>query len=186
MCRYAFKKYKIHFVCFDCRKTFKKPPNEDLAKRNGDWDVYQKAYWNLNIGQKNKFRKENIELVKSLDEKYHNRKEKCPDCGGVMRDMGLDFKAPKKDKIKEWKIIEGLVRIGRVFHSCGCNGIGYIPKKKKDYINYLVCQRNYYQDRLTNRDAKLHKENTKDYINRFSQMISLIDLELIKISKDGG
>lgn len=29
-----------------------------------------------------------------------------------MFDLGLAFKAPKKDKIREWKIIESMTKIG--------------------------------------------------------------------------
>ncbi len=78
MCRYAIKTYKSHFVCFDCRKSFKKPPIEDLVIQNGDWKNYQKVFWSQNTNQTKKFRKENPELVKYLTEKYYNRKEKCP------------------------------------------------------------------------------------------------------------
>ncbi len=181
MCRYAFKTYKIHFVCFDCRKTFKKLPIEDLAIKNGDWENYKKAFWNINTGQRNKFVKENPILVNDLENKYKNRKEKCPDCQQLMVDMGLDFKAPKKNKVKEWEIIKGLHSIGKNFHTCGCNGIGYIPKKKKDYIRYLLKRRDYFQKRLENRDAMYKTENVKDYINRFSELIQLINIELDKV-----
>ena len=151
MCRYATKTYKIHFVCFECRKTFKKPPVEDLAIQNGDWEDYKKVFWEPTIGPTRKFRKENPELVEYLTEKYKNRKEKCPDCGLIMTDLGLDFKAPKKDKVKEWQIIQGLYKSGKVFHTCGCDGIGFVPKNERDYKDYLLKRKLYYQNRLDSR-----------------------------------
>ncbi|MTI29256.1 hypothetical protein [Xanthovirga aplysinae] len=178
MCRYAFKTYKIHFACFDCRKSFKKAPIEDLAIQNGDWEDYKEVFWNISSGKNKKLLKENPEKVEYLTEKYKNRKEKCPECGGLMADLGLDFKAPKKDKVKEWEIIRGLYRSGKTFYSCGCDGIGYVPKDKKAYKDYLIKNRTYYQDRLENRDATLHKEKLSDYINRFSHLIELIENEL--------
>jgi len=178
MCRYAFKTYKIHFACFDCRKTLKKPPIEDLAIQNGDWKDYQNAFWNYSSAKSNKFRKENPERTEFLTEKYQNRKEKCPDCGNQMADLGLDFKAPKKDKTKEWKIIKGLLKSGKAFYSCGCDGIGFVPKNKKKYKIYLLEKREYYQTRLENRDATLHKEKLSDYIERFNDLIKMIDTEL--------
>ena len=186
MCRYAFKTYKSHFVCFDCRKSFKKPPIEDLARINGDWENYKKVFWNRHSGQRNKFVKENPEIVKELEKKYQNRKEKCPQCAKLMIDLGLDFKAPKKDKKKEWKIVKGMYRIGVNFHTCGCNGIGYIPKKEKDYIVYLNSRKEYFLNRIENRDAKLYKENLTDYLDRFTELVRLIDMELNKIRKHGG
>ncbi len=181
MCRYAFKTYKIHFVCFDCRKTFKKAPVEDLAIQNGDWEDYKQAFWNYSTSKSRKFRSENAEKVKYLTEKYKSRKERCPECGNLMTDLGLDFKAPKKEKVKEWKMVRGLYRSGKTFYSCGCDGIGFIPKNEKDYKEYLLKNRNYYQTRLDNRDAGLHKEDLSKYISRFSDLISMIDKELKKI-----
>ncbi len=183
MCRYAIKTYKSHFVFFDCRKSFKKPPIEDLVIQNGDWKNYQKVFWSQNTNQTKKFRKENPELVKYLTEKYYNRKEKCPQCSKIMADLGLDFKAPKKEKIKEWKIIESLYASGKCFHSCGCDGIGFVPKNKNDYKTYLLDMRNCYELRLKNRDALKHKENLSDYIHRFTELIDKINTELKKLEK---
>jgi hypothetical protein len=178
MCRYASKTYKIHFACFNCRKSFKKAPSEDLAIQNGDWEDYKLAFWSYSSAKSKKFRKENPDRVIYLTEKYKNRKEKCPECGELMTDLGLDFKAPKKDKTKEWEIIKGLYRIGKSFYSCGCNGIGYVPKNEKEYKEYLLKNRYYYQQRLDKRDAGLLKENLSAYIMRFSELIELIEQEL--------
>lgn len=181
MCRYAFKTYKSHFVCFGCRKTFKKPPIEDLAKQNGEWEEYKKAMWNLNSGKTQKFRNENSELVKYLESKYLNRKEKCPECSQTMFDIGLDFKAPKKDKLREWKIIESMTNTGITFHTCGCYGIGYVPKKRDDYIKYLLGKKKYYKERIKKRDAKLNSENLNEYLERFTELINLIEKEISKL-----
>lgn len=178
MCRYALKTYKIHFACFNCRKAFKKAPIEDLAKQNGDWDDYQKIFWQYSSKNSKKFRKQNPERALYLTEKYKNRKEKCPECGELMADLGLDFKAPKKNQVKEWDIIKGLHKSGKTFYSCGCDGIGYIPKNKDAYKDYLIKNRTYYQKRLENRDLISSNENLNDYIDRFNELIQLIDQEL--------
>ena len=178
MCRYAVKTYKIHFACFDCRKAFKKAPVEDLAIQNGDWEDYKNAFWNYSSGKSKTFRSENPARVEYLLKKYKNREEKCPECGKLMADLGLDFKAPKKDKVKEWEIIKGLFRSGKTFHSCGCDGIGCIPKNKDEYAAYLLSMRAYYQARLTNRDALGAKDLLSDYLQRFGELITMIDREL--------
>ncbi len=43
MCRYAYKTYKTHFACFECRKVFKKTPIEDYLKQQGN----DFTYWQL-------------------------------------------------------------------------------------------------------------------------------------------
>ena len=62
---------------------------------------------------------------------------KCPQCGQLMANMGLDFASPKKDNTKEWTHIKNLYSVGITFHSCGCSGPGYIPNstgKLKEYF----------------------------------------------------
>ena len=63
-----------------------------------------------------------------------------------MADLGLDFKAPKINAAKEWKIVESLYRIGKVFHSFGCEGPGYIPQNLKDYEEYLIDRLEMYKN----------------------------------------
>jgi len=62
---------------------------------------------------------------------------KCPECGELMADMGLDFEAPKKNDIKAWGHITTLYQVGITFHSCGCTGPGYIPKDSEELIKYF-------------------------------------------------
>jgi len=75
-----------------------------------------------------------------LDIKQDNsepKEAKCPQCGELMANIGLDFAAPKKDNIKEWKHLKDLYSVGIAFHSCGCGGPGYIPKDKNALIAHL-------------------------------------------------
>lgn len=62
---------------------------------------------------------------------------KCPDCMELMADMGLDFESPKKDDVKKWKHLQSLYSVGITFHSCGCNGPGYIPNSREKLIEYF-------------------------------------------------
>lgn len=62
---------------------------------------------------------------------------KCPQCGQLMANMGLDFASPKKDNIKEWTHIKNLFSVGITFHSCGCSGPGYIPNTKEKLLEHL-------------------------------------------------
>ncbi|NDV79034.1 hypothetical protein [Dysgonomonas sp. 511] len=69
---------------------------------------------------------------------------KCPQCGGYMANMGLDFKPPKKDDLKAWKHLCDLYSVGITYHSCGCSGPGYIPKTKEKIIEYLETTKGRY------------------------------------------
>jgi len=137
MCRYACKTYKSHYVCFECRKTFKQEHVSDILLRIKK----DKLYHELNgksirkIGQV--FTKGERKKLKELTSELTQRKVKCPQCAAIMADLGRDFKAPKKTALKEWKIVESLWTIGKNFYSCGCDGIGYIPKSPRDYELYL-------------------------------------------------
>jgi hypothetical protein len=133
MCRYGFKTYKSHFACFRCRKTFKQVPFTDLLKKTGKSDFYEKL---INKSM-NKWSDKERALYEELNNNFVCREIKCPECGGHMADLGLDFKSPRKTAVKEWKIIEGLYTIGMSFYSCGCNGPGYIPRHPRDYEAYL-------------------------------------------------
>lgn len=62
---------------------------------------------------------------------------KCPQCGALMADMGLDFESPKKDDLKAWAHIKSLYSVGITFHSCGCGGPGYIPRTHESLIAHF-------------------------------------------------
>jgi len=71
---------------------------------------------------------------------------KCPECSGLMANMGLDFESPKKNDIKTWKHIATLYKVDITFHSCGCNGPGYIPNNSKDLLDYFLNIKQTYID----------------------------------------
>lgn len=73
---------------------------------------------------------------------------KCPECGKLMADMGLDFQSPKKNDIKAWTHLATLYKVGITFHSCGCTGPGYIPNDSETLIAYLSKIKNTYLENL--------------------------------------
>src|SRR5213592_4820294 len=62
----------------------------------------------------------------------------CPECGEAMHDMGLDFKAPRQDDVKQWTKVEILFRHGFTFHSCGCCGPGLRPAELREVEAFLA------------------------------------------------
>jgi hypothetical protein len=116
-------------------------------------------------------------LITDIDGGLNKTKEeikaKCPDCGRLMADMGLDFKSPKRNDIKAWEHIKNLYISGITFHSCGCTGPGYIPKDYDSLLSYLerikgqyIDHRRFWQHRVepTN-DSEKQKDwdKNKDY-----------------------
>ena len=178
MCRYAFSTYKSHFACFHCRKTFKQPPFTDLLQRIGKRKHYDSL---MRKPQKHLTEKE-LQLISELDKNYKAREIKCPECGELMADLGLDFKSPKKTAIKEWKIIEGLYTIGINFYSCGCIGIGYVPKSPKAYEQYLKNRLMHYENSIAFYQTKTKKEyNDKvQRIKYWTEQANLVKAELTK------
>lgn len=54
-----------------------------------------------------------------------------------MKNMGLDFKAPRQDDVAQWKKVEILYRNGYAYHSCGCGGPGERPRRLQDVDQFL-------------------------------------------------
>lgn len=110
MCRYAFKTYKEHFTCFNCRKTFK--------------ENFPRVY------------REKKQLVLRNSATYLDTRF-CPQCKREMVDLGLDFKTPKQTDLKQWKKVQILYQHGFTYHSCGCCGPGLRPDELSQVEEFL-------------------------------------------------
>lgn len=112
---------------------------------------------------------------------------KCPDCGNIMADMGLDFEAPKKKDIKAWNHMALLHQVDITFHSCGCSGPGYIPKDSDALIEHFSRIKDVYLEhqsfwsRRTN-DPKTQSDVAKDK-HRNESFLSSIPYEFRKGTK---
>lgn len=176
MCRYALSgPYKPHYVCFECRKAFKQPPIEDYLAVRGRGYVYKQL--RLIWGNESFLKLRESELgwrLADLEEEYRNATHKCPECGSSMIDMGLDLKAPKQSDAKAWKILESMYRVGHAFHTCGCNGPGWVPKSTNDYRAYLSRRRSHYEEQI----RYAHKSNSDpEAIEYWASRINAIDRE---------
>lgn len=135
MCRYAFHTYKSHFACFSCRKAFKKTALDDYVEHVGLKFQYQKIIEASSSLQNRK--KIEMELGISYEEiksRYLNDVSVCPQCGGQMAAMGLDFRPTSSKDVDAWNIISILYENGFAFKGCGCGG-GLTPPKKQSEIN---------------------------------------------------
>ncbi len=92
---------------------------------------------------------------------------KCPECGNLTADMGLDFESPRKDDHKSWEHTKNLFMVGVTFHSCGCIGPGYIPKSFEQLLELLMKKKQTYIANLRfwlNRNEANNKAEMKSEI----------------------
>ncbi len=115
MCRYAFKNYKRHYACFECRKTFKQPFRLEPVFEMTSRGVGYRAGQNL----------------------IPTGSVQCPQCKKPMHHMGHDFKAPKQSNLKQWEKVRQLAMAGFVYTSCGCGGPGERPRHLREVPEFL-------------------------------------------------
>lgn len=141
MCRYGVNTYKPHYACFECRKAFKRKLLRDIDR--------------------------NI----TFENKSDNNPSKCPQCGELMADMGMDFEAPKNKNVKAWEHINQLYTVGITYHSCGCSGPGYIPADSDALLTFLKGkleayegQLNFWRERVTpTSKSEIDRENSTQW-----------------------
>lgn len=62
----------------------------------------------------------------------------CPPCGGPLESMGLDFRAPAANDLKQWQKVRLLADHGFRYFSCGCGGPGPRPAELRDVAAFLA------------------------------------------------
>lgn len=60
----------------------------------------------------------------------------CPECKEPMHSMGLDFKAPRKHDVQQWRKVKMLYDNGFTYHTCGY-GAGHRPKRLSEVTAFL-------------------------------------------------
>ena len=63
----------------------------------------------------------------------------CPDCHSPLEAMGLDFRAPPKDDLRQWRKVQILALRGIRYLSCGC-GPGPRPEELREVAAFLAHQ----------------------------------------------
>lgn len=83
------------------------------------------------------------ESLSDRDDKTR-RSTRCPQCGDPIYDMGLDFKAPRRRDIEQWKKVEVLYHNGVDFSpsdTIGSEGPGYRPARLNQVGDFLEARR---------------------------------------------
>ena len=73
---------------------------------------------------------------------------RCPQCGLLMADMGLDFAPPRARDLAAWAAAGALFEMGETFHSCGCGGPGYRPREPSKLAAYFAERTGEYEAHL--------------------------------------
>ena len=186
MCRYAFKNYKQTWSCFSCRKSFKKTNLKDyLAQISIGYDAYKKLAYSKSKAKKQDAEVKYGKTAAEIEARYFEDISKCPQCGGQMANVGMDFKSPKTANVKQWNIIASMYKIGAIFQTCGCDGIGYVPVNMPDYEVYLQTTLTLYKNRRegVQRDTALSSFERSERISYWNAKIEKVEREISRAAK---
>lgn len=141
MCRYAYSIYKVHYVCFGCRKQFKRPLLQDVLVQHSKSDVARSLREPIRARAVQAAELPPASSVASLVAAYRAQIPACPQCGVAMANLGLDFKPPRTRNVRAWEQVEAIHRRGHRWISCGCDGAGFVPKTRRELREYLDARR---------------------------------------------
>jgi hypothetical protein len=99
---HALKNYKECWICFQCRKSFKKTNFEDFLEQNGKTEVYRKLIRCRGKKARNLAEKKYGVTTNELEADYYSKVSKCPGCGDILIIVEMDFKTPKQSDKKTW------------------------------------------------------------------------------------
>ena len=96
--------------------------------------------------------------IDAEDANRRGRQTSCalPGVWTLMRDMGLDFKAPPQTDSKQWRKVETLFQNGFTYHSCGC-GPGYRPARQWEIPVFVKEQKQIQAEQQRQRDTILKR-----------------------------
>jgi len=162
MCRYGFSNYKQIWSCFACRKSFKKTNFIDYLSQTNQLETYRRLARSRKESEKLQAQERYGTTEAAIEAEYYQKISICPDCGGPMANMGMDFKSPKMSDTRVWKIIAGMHKIGAIFQTCGCEGIGFVPASRSEYIAYL-------QDKIDAFSARMRQAQEDAELNAYQR-----------------
>ncbi|MEP0264288.1 hypothetical protein [Dokdonia sp.] len=166
------KRYKRHFLCFNCRKNFKQPNEKDLAQKNGELSLLLNAFY---FSKPKK--KISEDLVAYLNEKYFTQTVHCPECRSEMVEVSMSFETPAKKYVKKWEILESHYKADGFVHN-------QLPDKMKDYIQLLEDSYAWHIHMLQNaQDHKAYNESTSEARERLRENTNALKNELKNVLK---
>ena len=118
-------------------------------------------------------------LKQDVDPAGPDRAPCCPQCRGPVADMGLDFAPPPSGDVKAWRVLEELYEVGETFHSCGCGGIGWRPRRpseRREFFEGLLT--NYRQTLRAWQDSDRGSKGRAEAIARWTKRIGRLESAL--------
>jgi hypothetical protein len=103
---------------------------------------------------------------RDVDSSLDEHPARCPQCGLLMANMGLDFAPPKMSDTKGWTAAAALFEVGETFHSCGCSGPGYRPRDPRELAAFFAERLAEYRDQLTAVDRERPASVTRELERR--------------------
>ena len=95
--------------------------------------------------------------------------------------LGKDFKAPKQSDVAAWRALEGTVRVGHQFHTCGCDGPGFIPTSAAEHRRYLKQRLETYRNRHDAAAALPIGNERLSQAAFWADRVALVEAELAKL-----
>lgn len=173
--------YKPRYACFKCRKAFKQVTIEDFLRGRGQDYTYRMLIAHQFLPTNLAEAEQEVGVtLEELQKAYQAKAHLCPECKEPMADMGRDFKPPRNTDKKAWAAVSGLYRIGTVWYTCGCNGVGYIPNTPNTLRLYLEQRQADFQECLTQvqNNRELGEDKRLERYNYWNERLAKIDAEL--------
>jgi len=163
-------RYKLHYICFGCRKNFKQSNPKDVAERKGELSLLLNGFYFVKP-------KKTIptDVIQYLKDEYLDKKVICPECGNHMVKVPMSFETPPKKNIKEWKILQS-------FYEAKGYVTNELPDNKKMLIALLEDSLDWHVRMLQNADDhKTYLEKLTDTKIRLKNEIEAISAELNRL-----
>ena len=149
MCRYAMHVYKSHYACFACRKMFRQ------AVPHERYDRHLYSDNDASVNRDKPSRKQPVVPQVSV----------CPQCKQPMHNLGMDFKAPPRDNLKQWEKARQLYAHGYHWRGCGC-GMGLRVKTLAEVQPFLEAEAQRKADYERAQRTSTRREKQKASIHK--------------------
>ncbi|MEM7102912.1 MAG: hypothetical protein AAF502_07285 [Bacteroidota bacterium] len=92
------KKYKRHYICLNCQKGFKRPPEKDMKNPEANnLSNLMSDYYSSGKHQ---------DLIEYINDANQKTKATCPHCKNAMIQVHYDFEVPPQRDSRAWKKLQ--------------------------------------------------------------------------------
>jgi hypothetical protein len=155
--------HKFHFVCFACRKQFKRPAPHEVMVGTGGSHARRGLLW--------------IE--------YNALVSRCPQCRQTMVNLGRDFKPPKRSDTRGWMRLQATCKVGHEWLKSWSQGVGFVPTTGSEFADYLSSRRRDFESKIKSaqNDPKLSPNARAEQVRHLSKLLAHVEREQASIGK---